>query len=187
MLGAPSVPWDVEEMPCLSLGVGATLGPHNVGSCPTLSFPMGWFLYSLVDSGNANAGVAVDQLIKGSADTLLALDSFQALKLMIISAAAALPDDSAWSPLFSTGNPALSEGKSPQLLFSSDDPDTSMEGLFVHFSALPLPPNHGLPLGFVARPAAMASAQAYVSALKLWSGVTDACWDLLGLDHQSLL
>jgi len=133
VLGAPSVPWDVEEMPCLSLGVGATLGPHNVGSCPTLSFPMGWFLYSLVDSGNANAGVAVDQLIKGSADTLLALDSFQALKLMIISAAAAPPDNSAWSPLFSTGNPALPEGESPQLSFSLDDPDTPIECLFVHF------------------------------------------------------
>jgi len=186
VLGAPLVPWDVEEVPRLSLGVGATLGPHNVVSCPTLSFPMG-FCTHWSTRANVNAGIAVDQLIKGSADTLLALDSFQALKLMIISAAAALPDDSAWSPLFSTGNPALSEGKSPQLLFSSDDPDTSMEGLFVHFSALPLPPNHGLPLGFVARPAAMASAQAYVSALKLWSGVTDACWDLLGLDHQSLL
>jgi hypothetical protein len=52
-----------------------------------------------------------------------------------------------------------------------------MEGLFVHFSALPLPPNHGLPLGFVARPAAMSSARAYLSALKLWSGITDARWD----------
>jgi len=52
-----------------------------------------------------------------------------------------------------------------------------MEGLFVHLSALPLPPNHGLPLVFVARPAAMSSAQAYVSALKLWSGITDARWD----------
>jgi len=129
-------------------------------------------LYSLVDRANANAGIAVDQLIEGSADTLLALDSFQALKLMIISAAAAPPDDSAWSPLFSTGNPALPEGKSHQLLFSLDDPVTSMEGLFVHFSALPLPPNHGLPLGFVARPAATSSAQ---SALKLWSGIS--IWD----------
>ena len=96
---------------------------------------------------------------------------------MIIPAAAAPPDDSAWSPLFSTGNPALPEGKSPQLLFSSDDPDTPMEGLIVHFSALPLPSNHGLPLGFVAHPAAMSLAQAYVSALKLWSGITDARWD----------
>jgi len=52
-----------------------------------------------------------------------------------------------------------------------------MEGLFVHSLALPLPPNHGLPLGFVARPAAMSSAQAYVSGLKLWSGITDARCD----------
>ena len=145
VLGAPLVPWDNEEVPRLSLGVGATLGPHNVVSCPTLSFPMG-FCTHWSTRANANAGIAVDQLIEGSADTLLALDSFQALKLMIISAAAAPPDDSAWSL-------------------------TSMEGLFVHFSALPLPPNNGLPLGFVARPAATSSAQ---SALKLWSGITDA-------------
>jgi hypothetical protein len=52
-----------------------------------------------------------------------------------------------------------------------------MEGLFVHFSVLPLHPNHGLPLAFVARPVTMSSAQAYVSALKLWSGITDARWD----------
>ena len=123
VLGAPSVPWDVEEVPRLSLGVGATLGPHNVVSCLILSFPMGFCAHRLTRA-NANAGVAVDQLIEGSADTLLALDSFQALKLMIISAAAAPPDDSAWSPLFSTGNPALPEGKSPQLSFSSDNPDT---------------------------------------------------------------
>jgi hypothetical protein len=123
VLGAPSVPWDVEEVPCLSLGVGATLGPHNVVSCPILSFPMGFCTHRLTRA-NANTGFAVDQLIEGSANTLLALDSFQALKLMIISAAAAPPDDSAWSPLFSTGNPALQEGKSPQLSFSLDDPDT---------------------------------------------------------------
>jgi len=52
-----------------------------------------------------------------------------------------------------------------------------MEGWCVHFSALLLPPNHGLPLGFVARPAAMSSAQVYVSAIMIWSGITDACWD----------
>jgi hypothetical protein len=127
---------------------------------------------------NANAGaLAIDQLIKGSADTLLALNSFQALKLMIILAAAAPPDGSAWSPLFSTENPALPEGESPHLLFSLDNPDTPMEGLFVHFSALPLPPNHGLPLGFVACPATMLLAQAYVSVIKIWSGITDARWD----------
>jgi hypothetical protein len=123
VLGAPLVPWDIEEVPRLSLGVGATLGPHNVVSCPTLSFLM-VFCTHRSTRANANAGVAVDQLIKGSANTLLALDSFQALKLMIIPAAAAPPDDSAWSPLFSTGNPALPEGKSPQLSFSSDNPDT---------------------------------------------------------------
>ena len=50
VLGAPLVPWDVEEVPRLSLGVGATLGPHNVVSCPTLSFLM-VFLYSSVNSG----------------------------------------------------------------------------------------------------------------------------------------
>jgi len=96
-LGAPSVPWDVEEVPRLSLGVGATLGPHNVVSCPTLSFPMGFCTHWLTRA-NATASVAVDLLIEGSANTLLALDAFQALKLMIISAAAAPQDDSAWSP-----------------------------------------------------------------------------------------
>jgi len=90
VLGAPLVPWDNEEVPRLSLGVGATLGPHNVVSCPTLSFPMGFCTHRSTRA-NANAGVAVDQLIEGSADTLLALDSFQALKLVIISAAAASP------------------------------------------------------------------------------------------------
>jgi hypothetical protein len=176
VLGAALVPWDVEEVPRLSLGVGATLGPHNVVSCPTLSFQMGFCTHRSTRA-NANAGVAVDQLIEGSANTPLALDSFQALKLMIISVAAAPPDNSTWSPFFSTDNPALPEGKLPQLLFSLNDPDTPMEGLLVHFSALPLPPNHGLPLGFVARPAVMSLAQVYVSVLKLWSGITDARWD----------
>jgi len=151
VLGAPLIPWDVEEVPRLSLGVGATLGPHNVVSCPTLSYPMGFCTHRSTRA-NANAGVAVDQLIEGSANTLLALDSFQALKVMIISAAAAPPDDSTWSPLFSTGNPALPEDKLPQLLFSSDDPDTPMEGLFVHFSAISAASKSRLTSGFCGSP-----------------------------------
>jgi len=47
----------------------------------------------------------------------------------------------------------------------------------VHVAALPLPPSHGLALGFVAKPAAMTSARKLVDALETWLGLTDARWD----------
>jgi len=125
----------------------------------------------------ADAGNALDHMVDGSANFLLALDGFQALRLMIISASNAPSDDSPWAPLFSVGSPALPENESPQLALSSES--GTMEGLYVHFAALPLPPSHGLPLGFVAQPAAMTSARKFVDALETWSGLTDAPWDYL--------
>jgi len=76
---------------------------------------------------SADAGDALDHMVDGSADVLLALDEFQALRLMIILASNAPSDNSPWAPLFSVGSPALPEKESPQLALSSDS--GTMEGL----------------------------------------------------------
>jgi hypothetical protein len=53
----------------------------------------------------------------------------------------------------------------------------NVSSLWVHFSAIPLPPDHGLPLGFVANPLAMTSARAFITELEAWSHLKDHGWD----------
>jgi hypothetical protein len=137
-LGSPVVPSEV------SLGGHEQLGPYSV-ACPPNNYPVGFTTYRSTRA-STDAGAAVDQLTDGSSDTLLALDGFQALNLMLVTAATAPSASSPWSPLFSLGAPVLPEGKATRFVSGTD---ASAVGMWIHFSALPLPPHHGLPLGFV--------------------------------------
>ena len=176
VLGAPLVPWDFEINTRQALGADATVGHGRLVPRPPMIYPMGFCTHRSTRA-SADAGNALDHMVNGSADVLLPLDGFQALCLMIISASNAPSDDSPWAPLFLVGSPALPENELPQLALSSES--GTMEGLYVHFAALPLPPSHGLPLSFVAQPAAMTWARKLVDALERWSGLTDARWDYL--------
>ena len=80
-------------------------------------------------------------------------------------------ESSPWAPFYSaSGQPALPIGDSP--VFATRLPEEeagNASSLWVHFSAIPLPPDHGLPLGFVASPLAMTSARAFITELEAWS------------------
>jgi hypothetical protein len=114
-------------------------------------------------------------------DTPLALDGLQALCLMIIATDGSdnPGESSPWAPFYSaSGQPALPIGDSP--VFATRLPEEeagNASSLWVHFSAIPLPPDHGLPLGFVASPLAMTSARAFITELEAWSHLKDHLWD----------
>ena len=175
VLGLPVVPWEVVALPRLSLGGHEQLGPYSV-ACPRNCYPMGFTTHRSTRA-RTDAGAAVDQLTYGSSDTLLALDGFQALRLMLVTAGKVPSASSPWSPLFSSGAPVLPEGEATR--FVSGTEESAVVGMWIHCSALPLPPHHGLPLGFVANPAFMSSSASFVQALESWSGVTDSRWDWL--------
>jgi hypothetical protein len=114
-------------------------------------------------------------------DTLLALNGLQALRLMIIATDGT--DDpgesSSWAPFYSaSGQSALPAVESP--VFATRLPEEeagNVSSLWVHFSAIPLPRDHGIPLGFVANPSAMTSARTFIGELEAWSHLKDHCWD----------
>jgi hypothetical protein len=116
---------------------------------------------------------AVESMEAADTDTLLALDGLQALCLVIIATNGSDNPGtlSLWAPFYSaSGQPTLPEGESP--VFATRLPEeeaANVSNLWVHFSAIPLPPDHRLPLGFVANPSAMTSARAFISALESWS------------------
>ena len=164
VLGAPLVSWDFEINTRQALGADTTVGHGRLVPCPPTSYPMGFCTHRSTRA-SVDAGNALDHMVNGSAEVLLALDGCQALRLMIILASNAPSDNSPWAPLFTVGSPALPENELPQLALSLES--GTMEGLYVHFAALPLPPSHGLPLGFfVAQPATMTSARKFVDALE---------------------
>jgi len=175
VLGSPVVPWEVVALPRLSLGGHEQLGPYSVACSPN-RYPMGFTTHRSTRA-STDAGAAVNQLTNGRSDTLLALDGFQALRLMLVTAGEAPSASSPWSPLFSLGAPVLPEGEASR--FVSGTEELAVVGMWINFSALPLPPHHGLPLGFVANPASMSSSASFVQALESWSGVTDLRWDWL--------
>ena len=180
VLGAPAVPWHVDGgIPALGLGLGSTVGPDEV-SCPPLAFPM-VFTSHRSTRASASPADAVQALDDDGSGTLLALDGLQTLCLMIIATNGT--DDpgesSPWAPFCSaTGQPALLAGESP--VFATRLPEEeagSVSSLWVHFSAIPLPPNHGTPLGFVANPSAMMSACTFIGELEAWLNLKDHRWD----------
>jgi hypothetical protein len=130
---------------------------------------------------SASPADAVQALDNNNSDTHLALDGIQALRLMIIATyGTENPGESLpWAPFYlASGQPALPVGDSPVLATRLPEEEAgNVSSLWVHFSAIPLPPDHGLPLGFVASPLAMTSARAFITELEAWSHLKDHCWD----------
>jgi hypothetical protein len=114
-------------------------------------------------------------------DTLLALDGLQAIRLMIIATDGSdnPGESSPWAPFYlASGQPALPVGDSPVFATRLQEEEAdNVSSLWVHFSAIPLPPEHGLPLGSVANPSAMTSARAFITELEAWSHLKDHRWD----------
>ena len=100
---------------------------------------------------SASPADAVQALDDNGSDTLLALDGLQALRLIIIATDGTdNPGESLpWAPFYSaSGQPALPAGESP--VFATRLPEEeagNVSSLWVHFSAIPLPRDHGIPLG----------------------------------------
>ena len=162
VLGAPAVPWHVDGgIPALDLGLGSTLGLDGV-SCPPPAFPMA-FTSHRSTRASASTADAVQALDDNNSDTLLALDGLEALCLLINATDGTdnPGESSPWALFYSaSGQPALPVGDSP--VFATRLPEEeagNVSSLWVHFSAIPLPPDHALPLGFVANPSAMTSAR----------------------------
>jgi hypothetical protein len=112
---------------------------------------------------SASPANAVQAFDNNNSDTLLALDGLQALCLLINATDGTdnPGESSPWAPFYSaSGQPALPVGDSP--VFATRLPEEeagNVSSLWVHFSAIPLPPDHAPPLGFVANPSAMTSAR----------------------------
>jgi len=179
-LAPPAVPWHVDGgIPALDLDLGPTVGTDEV-SCPPLVFPLALTTHCLTRA-SASPADAVQALDDEGSDTLLALDGLQALRLMIIATNGT--DDpgesSPWAPFYSaSGQPALPAGESP--VFATRLPEEeagNVSNLWVHFSAIPLPPDHGIPFGFVANPSAMTSACTFIGELEAWSHLKEHRWD----------
>jgi hypothetical protein len=86
---------------------------------------------------------------KGS-DTLLALNGLKALRLVIIvtNGTDDLGESSPWAPFYLTcGQPELPTGESSVFALRLPEEEAANgSSLWVHFSAIPLPPDHGPPL-----------------------------------------
>ena len=149
---------------------------------PQLSFPMAFTTHRATRASSSRAE-AVKSMEAADTDTLLALNGLQALRLVITATNGCNNPGtlSPWAPFYSaSGQPTLPEGESP--IFATRLPEeeaANVSSLWVHFSAIPLPPDHGLPLGFVADPSAMTSVRAFISALESWSHLQDHRWDWL--------
>jgi len=130
---------------------------------------------------SASPADAVQALDDDGSDTLLALNGLQALRLIIIATNGTdnPGESSPWAPIYlASSQPALPVGDSP--VFATRLPEEeagNVSSLWVHFSAILLPPDHGLPLGFVANPSAMTSARAFITELEAWSHLKDHRWD----------
>ena len=180
VLGALAVPWHADGgIPALDLSLGSTVGPDEV-SCPPLAFPM-TFTSHRSTRASASPADAVQALDNNGSDTLLALEGLQALRLIIIATDGMdnPGESSPWAPFYSASSqPALPTGDSP--VFATRLPEEeagNVSSLWVHFSAIPLPPDHGLPLGSVANPSAVTSARAFITELEAWSHLKDHHWD----------
>jgi hypothetical protein len=119
---------------------------------------------------SASPADAVQALDNEGSDTLLALDGLQALRLVIVATNGtdSPGKSSPWVPFYSAcGQPELPAGESP--VFATGLPKeeaANVSSLWVHFSAIPLPPDHGHPLGLLP-----------TRWLEAWSHLQDHRWD----------
>jgi len=144
---APTVPWHVNGgIPALDLGLGPTVGPDEV-SCPPLAFPLALSTHCSTRA-SASPADAVQAFNDNGSGTLLALDGLHALRLIIIATNGTdNPGESLlWAPFYlASGQPALPVGDSA--VFATRLPEEeagNLSSLWVHFSAIPLPLDHGL-------------------------------------------